>query len=123
ELIIPDLYERLKDARPTSPFKTFRKTFATRRKFGSAARWPAGLIPIGDAMTSFNPTFGQGMTVAALQAGTLARLLAERAAAGGDLAGLAGDYFGPAEAIAGAAWSLATGADYAYPDTEGERPA
>ncbi len=74
-------------------------------------------------MTSFNPTFGQGMTVAAVQAGALAKILAERVASGGGLNGLGAAYFPPAEAIAAAAWNLAIGSDYSYAETEGERPA
>ena len=49
----------------TSEIRTFRKATATRRKAWEAAKWPQGLVPIGDALSSVNPTYGQGMTVAA----------------------------------------------------------
>jgi hypothetical protein len=39
-------------------------------------RHPAGIVPFGDAVVSFNPTFGQGMTMTSLQAGHLRRALA-----------------------------------------------
>ncbi len=122
-LPVSGVYDRVKDATPLTPFKAFRKTHAVRRQFGAARRWPGRLIPVGDTMTSFNPTFGQGMTVAALQAGTLANLLAERAASGGGLDDLGAAYFPPAEAAAAAAWGLAIGSDYSYAETEGPRPA
>lgn len=118
----PGVIERIGQATPVGEAKTFRKTFATRRKFGAAARWPDRLLAIGDAMTSFNPTFGQGMSVAACQAAALAKVLAERATAGDALDGLGAAYFPPAEAIAGAAWTMAINVDYGYPETEGERP-
>ncbi|CAN5301045.1 FAD-dependent oxidoreductase [soil metagenome] len=115
--------DRLGEAEAVGEAKTFRKTYATRRRFGAAAKWPDRLIPIGDAMTSFNPTFGQGMSVAACQAAAFASILAERAAKGDGLDGLGGAYFPLAEGIAGGAWTLAINVDYQYPETEGERPA
>jgi 2-polyprenyl-6-methoxyphenol hydroxylase-like FAD-dependent oxidoreductase len=113
-----DIYERIRDAEPTSDIRLFRKTFATRRRFDKASWWPERLIPIGDAISSVNPTYGQGMSVAALQAGELARQLGER----GSLDGLTAAYIPAAFAISERAWGLAINSDYVYPETEGERP-
>jgi hypothetical protein len=38
-------------------------------------RFPTGIIPFGDAVVSFNPTFGQGMTMTSIQAGNLHAVL------------------------------------------------
>jgi 2-polyprenyl-6-methoxyphenol hydroxylase-like FAD-dependent oxidoreductase len=46
------------------------------RRFDKMDRFPAGLLPFGDAVVSFNPTYGQGMTMTSLQAGHLKRALA-----------------------------------------------
>jgi hypothetical protein len=48
-------------------------------------RFPNGIIPFGDAVVSFNPTFGQGMTMTAIQAGNLRGALQSRDT---DLAGV-----------------------------------
>ena len=45
------------------------------RRFDKLNRFPAGIIPFGDAVVSFNPTFGQGMTMTSLQTGHLRRVL------------------------------------------------
>jgi 2-polyprenyl-6-methoxyphenol hydroxylase-like FAD-dependent oxidoreductase len=55
----------------------FHKYPASRwRRYDKLDRMPAGILPFGDAVVSFNPTFGQGMTMTSLQAGHLKRVLA-----------------------------------------------
>lgn len=44
-------------------------------RFDKMDRFPAGILPFGDAVVSFNPTYGQGMTMTSLQAGHLKRTL------------------------------------------------
>jgi 2-polyprenyl-6-methoxyphenol hydroxylase-like FAD-dependent oxidoreductase len=54
----------------------FHKYPASRwRRYDTLDRFPVGIIPFGDAVVSFNPTFGQGMTMTSLQAGHLKRAL------------------------------------------------
>ena len=45
------------------------------RRYHKLERFPSGILPFGDAVASFNPTFGQGMTMSFLQAGHLRRAL------------------------------------------------
>jgi 2-polyprenyl-6-methoxyphenol hydroxylase-like FAD-dependent oxidoreductase len=118
---LPDLtvYDRIKDAELLSEVKTFRKPTATRRKIWEATKWPDNVLPFGDTLSSVNPTYGQGMTVAALEAEALAAMLDARA----DLSGLVKQYLAAAAEISGRAWSLSVNSDYVYPETEGERPA
>jgi len=119
----PAIHARVRDAEPLSELKTFRKPTATRRKAWEAAKWPERLLVIGDALSSVNPTYGQGMTVAACEADALATLLDTRATAGAGLDGLAAAYHAQAGEISGRAWSLSINSDYVYDETEGERPA
>ena len=92
-------------------------------------RLPAGLLPRGDAICTFNPIYGQGMSVAALEAQLLARVLgdaARQAAISGRadaLAALARPYLAALPALLEGPWQLAAIPDFAYPDTRGERPA
>lgn len=118
-----EIHARVRGAEPVSELRTFRKPTATRRKIWEAGKWPERLLPIGDAMSSVNPTYGQGMTVAACEAEALAGLLATRLSEGAGLDGLAAAYLAMAGDISGRAWSLSTNSDYVYDETEGERPA
>ena len=45
------------------------------RRYDKLDRFPGGILPFGDAVASFNPTFGQGMTMTSLQAGNLRQAL------------------------------------------------
>jgi 2-polyprenyl-6-methoxyphenol hydroxylase-like FAD-dependent oxidoreductase len=45
------------------------------RRYDKMDRFPSGIIPFGDAVVSFNPTFGQGMTMSSIQAGNLREVL------------------------------------------------
>lgn len=118
-LVAPEVYERISNAEPVGDLRTFRKPSASRNLIWEAAKWPEGLIPIGDAMSSVNPTYGQGMTVATCEADALEEMLAKRTT----LDGIAAEYLPVAGEISGRAWSLSTNSDYVYPQTEGERPA
>jgi 2-polyprenyl-6-methoxyphenol hydroxylase-like FAD-dependent oxidoreductase len=85
------------------------------RRYDRAGNLPGGLIVIGDAMCSFNPAYGQGMTVAAIEA----LVLAECSRSGDH--GFEKRYFRAAAKQVGAAWQAAVGADLALPEIEGRR--
>ena len=71
---------------------------------------------MGDALTSFNPIYGQGMTVAACEA------LALREALAGGEAGLARRFFRTAARVIDIAWQLAVGGDLSLDMVPGKRP-
>lgn len=120
-LPIPDIAERLGEAVPLGPLRSYRIANATWRHFERASGLPPHVLPIGDCISSFNPTFGQGMSVAAGHALALHEALA---AVGADnLDGVAAAYLPRAAAVSEQAWAMAAMADLEYPLTAGDRPA
>ncbi len=58
------IWERVKDAELKQKITIFRKPTSTWRRFDLVERMPQGYYPLGDTISSVNPIFGQGMTVA-----------------------------------------------------------
>ncbi len=103
-------------AEPLTGVCRFRYPESRWRRYDKMRRFPAGLLVLGDAICSFNPVYGQGMTVAALQAQALRQCL-DRGANG-----LARRYFRAAAKPIGVAWRFAVGGDLKLPEVEGPRP-
>ncbi|SDS71903.1 2-polyprenyl-6-methoxyphenol hydroxylase [Streptomyces sp. TLI_053] len=78
--------------------------------------WPEGLIAIGDALCVFNPVYGQGLTVPAIEAEALGALLRRRSTGTGP-PGLSREYLRTAAGIIKAPWSLSTTSDLMWNPT------
>ncbi|SEU36441.1 FAD-dependent oxidoreductase [Stigmatella erecta] len=64
-LSLPEFHETLLKSEPLSPIHGFRKTENRLRHYESLERWPEGFLVLGDAACTFNPAYGQGMTLSA----------------------------------------------------------
>ncbi|MFS8101033.1 hypothetical protein LFM09_28310 [Lentzea alba] len=60
--------ELLRETEPLTPIYLFARTASRRNAFEAVENWPGGLVAVGDSVCAFNPVYGQGMTVAALEA-------------------------------------------------------
>jgi len=118
----PELFRAMEQATPCSPITTYRFPAHLWNHYEQRKKGPANLLVLGDALCSFNPIYGQGMTVAALEAQALLRCLKDTSFRADDLSGLRDAYYRGVSSIVKAAWAMATGADFAYPQAEGERP-
>ncbi len=86
------------------------------RRYDEMLRFPEGLLVTGDAICSFNPVYGQGMTVAALEALVLRDCLSR------GTQDLAWRFFHSAAAPIRQAWRLSTNPDLALPEIHGTPP-
>ena len=115
------IYNAISHARRLGEVARYGFPESVRRHFERLDVFPRGLLPIGDAICRFNPVYGQGMSVAALEACLLRRLL-ERPGDGDPIAGLAPPFFAEVQALIETPWSVAI-LDFVFPDTRGQRPA
>lgn len=86
------------------------------RRYDKMRRTPDGLLVVGDAVCSFNPIYGQGMTIAAIEATVLRDCLLR-----GDR-GLPRRFFRSSAKTVQVAWQTAAGSDLALPEVQGRRP-
>jgi 2-polyprenyl-6-methoxyphenol hydroxylase-like FAD-dependent oxidoreductase len=86
------------------------------RRYDKLARTPEGLLAFGDAICSFNPIYGQGMTMAALEAEVLLECLRD-----GDRDVPRRFYRMSAKKIQ-VAWRTAVSSDLSLPQVPGTRP-
>jgi 2-polyprenyl-6-methoxyphenol hydroxylase-like FAD-dependent oxidoreductase len=119
----PRLYELIKDAERVVDIVSYRFPTSVLRHYERLATFPEGFLVLGDAICSFNPIYGQGMSSAALQVNALRHILMERSFSGRGTEGLASAFFPQAANIIFTPWTLAANQDLAYPQTKGERPA
>jgi 2-polyprenyl-6-methoxyphenol hydroxylase-like FAD-dependent oxidoreductase len=100
---------------PLGPVVQHRMPSSQWRRYDKMRRLPDGLLAIGDAICSFNPIYGQGMSVAALDAVALRDCLRQGVTA------LPRRYFRATAKPIGAAWRTGATSDLAFPEVQGRR--
>ncbi|MFI9253273.1 FAD-dependent oxidoreductase [Streptomyces sp. NPDC053069] len=106
----PHLAEQIGRRTVQEPTRRYTNTENQWRPFHAVKDWPDRLIAVGDAVCVFNPVYGQGMTVAAMEAELLHDMLKRRRASG-QLDGLAGGYQKKLGRLLLGPWTLSTNSD------------
>ena len=114
------IYDAIKRAEPVSSIVGYRIAGSRMRHYEKLDRRPENFILMGDSVCAFNPIYGQGMTVAAIEGDELDALLKQHGTA--NLQGFAGEFQKRISKRIQNAWLLATGEDLRFPGTEGDRP-
>lgn len=112
-----EIHDVVARAEPLTGFNRYRYLFSVRRRYEKLTRFPRNYLVFGDAICSFNPIYGQGITVAAQEALTLQQCLSM----GRD--DLGRRFFKAAAKIVDIPWHIAVGNDLRHPQVEGARPA
>lgn len=112
---VPEVHETIAAGERLGDIVRHRFPHYQRRHYERLRRAPEGLLVVGDAVCSFNPVYGQGMSIAALEADALRRLL------GGGAAGLGRRHRRAVGKLVDVAWELSTSGDLRFPGVEGRR--
>ncbi|QBI20064.1 FAD-dependent oxidoreductase [Egibacter rhizosphaerae] len=115
DLPIGDIGEAIREGEALDEAANYRFPANRRRYYERLDAFPAGLLVAGDAVCSFNPIYGQGMSVASIEATSLRRLLRS-----GDVP-TPRTWFTAIAPVVDTAWDQAIGADLAVRAVEGRR--
>lgn len=114
-LVSDELAQLLAARPPLGPATPYRFPSSLRRHYERLPHLPDGLVVLGDALCSFNPIYGQGMTVCAVEA----RLLREVVRS--DDPHFGRTFFQRAVEVVDGAWQIAAGGDLRLPVVPGQR--
>jgi 2-polyprenyl-6-methoxyphenol hydroxylase-like FAD-dependent oxidoreductase len=114
-LLADDIHQIVAEAEPAGGPWTMSYPASIRRRYERLRRFPERLVVIGDAVCSFNPTYGQGMSVATTEALVLRDLL------DAGMGRIGRRFFRKMRRIVDVPWDQSVGADLRDPQVIGPR--
>jgi len=112
----PALADLVRTGEPVGDVAVHRQTANRRHGYEQLPDWPEDLLVVGDAFCAFNPVYGQGITVSAMEA-----LLLRRALTDGLRPGSAAKLVKDFAHVVALPWSIATSEDLRYPTSAGRQ--
>lgn len=110
-----DIYQELKNATALSSTSTFRVPSIAWRRIDKVNNFPNGLLMIGDTICRIDPFFGQGMSIAIIEALALKKLLTSQNYTNQT-------FHQQAMKIISPIWNMVITEDFRYPATMGKKP-
>ncbi|MGF6952186.1 2-polyprenyl-6-methoxyphenol hydroxylase-like FAD-dependent oxidoreductase [Neobacillus sp. B4I6] len=117
----PDVYEAIKNGTPETDVSVYRFPALRRFHYEKLQRFPNGLIVIGDAFYRIDPVFGQGMSIAALEAVALKKEL-QKALNKNKLSQISKNTHRSFSKIIDVPWLIALTEDFRFTHTDGAKP-
>jgi 2-polyprenyl-6-methoxyphenol hydroxylase-like FAD-dependent oxidoreductase len=117
----PIIYNAIINAQPLSSIFAYRAQGNRLRHYERLSKYINSFVVLGDAVCTFNPVYGQGMTVAALEAITLQKCL-QKQCQNDTLLNLSKVFQQKLAKVNQSAWALSTSQDYRYPCVKGKPP-
>lgn len=115
EILPTPIATALRQGEPIGDVARHKYPTSRWRRYDRLTQFPAGIIPLGDAVVSFNPTFGQGMTMTSIQAANLRTVLESGTEIAGPLAQLTAKTTHPV-------WTMNAIGDLVLHNASGPRP-
>ncbi|GAC1307075.1 MAG: FAD-binding monooxygenase [Mucilaginibacter sp.] len=114
----PNIYDIASTCEPLSDIIQYKYPLSVRRNYEKMRRFPSGFLVLGDAVSSFNPVYGQGISSVCLQAVELDKMISENV----NEHKLAKTYFKRTLKIKNKLGQMSTGEDFRFPQTTGTKP-
>ncbi|WP_010281384.1 FAD-dependent oxidoreductase [Bacillus timonensis] len=112
-----DIYHELQNANPVTDISIYRVPHITWRKIDKVKNLPEGLLMIGDTICRIDPFFGQGMSIAVVEALALKGILETQSQEN-----IAQKFHQEAAKIIAPIWNMVLTEDFRYPETTGKKP-
>lgn len=119
KLPVPDVLRFLEQVEPISEIKIHKIPYQVRRRF-DLANVPNGYLVVGDAHCRFDPVFGQGISVAAMEALELQNCLKDSTYLD---KGFTKTFHKRISKLIATPWDMAITEAFRHPNINGDRPA
>ncbi|MED4205505.1 hypothetical protein [Neobacillus mesonae] len=111
-----DIYKEIEGATPLTETSIYRVPHITWRRLDKVKHLPEGLLLIGDTICRIDPVFGQGMSIAVLEALALQKLFQK------PYKSITFEFHKQAAKIISPIWNMVITEDFRYSETIGKKP-